>query len=144
MVSLYREHGNFEGRRFSDEIKFAKPVRLYPLKYDFAMTAGGGLDCEAPKHVSIRPAQDEYFMTEISDGLNNRQNNFRFGAGVVFRLGSSQSAASGLGGWVAPFCSVDALLGGYAKSSPSKDKRTVTRSAGFIRCYLHDYLRLVL
>jgi hypothetical protein len=29
----------------------------------------------------------EYFLTTIPDGLNNRQNNFRFSAGVVFRFG---------------------------------------------------------
>jgi hypothetical protein len=54
---------------------------------NFAMSAGGGLDLKLSKHVSVRPAQAEYFMTKIPDGLNNRQNNFRFSAGVVFRFG---------------------------------------------------------
>jgi len=54
---------------------------------NFAMTAGGGIDFKVSKHVSIRPVQAEYFMTKIPDGLNNRQNNFRFGAGVVIRFG---------------------------------------------------------
>ena len=54
---------------------------------NFAMTAGGGIDCKVSKHVSVRPIQAEYFMTKIPDGLNNRQNDFRFGAGVVFRFG---------------------------------------------------------
>jgi hypothetical protein len=31
--------------------------------------------------------QAEYFMTKIPDGLNNRQNNFRLGAGIVIRFG---------------------------------------------------------
>jgi hypothetical protein len=53
----------------------------------FAMTAGGGIDVKVSKHFSIRPAQAEYFLTKIPDGLNNRQNNFRFSAGVVFRFG---------------------------------------------------------
>jgi hypothetical protein len=52
----------------------------------FAMTAGGGIDISVSKHFSIRPVQAEYFLTKIPDGLNNRQNNFRFGAGVVFRF----------------------------------------------------------
>jgi hypothetical protein len=39
------------------------------------------------RHFSIRPAQAEYFLTKIPDGLGNRQNNFRFGAGIVFRFG---------------------------------------------------------
>jgi hypothetical protein len=50
------------------------------------MTAGGGIDLKVSRHVSVRPVQAEYFMTKIPDGLNNRQNNFRFGAGVVFRF----------------------------------------------------------
>jgi outer membrane protein with beta-barrel domain len=53
----------------------------------FAMTAGGGIDVRVSRHFSIRPLQAEYFLTKIPDGLNNRQNNFRFGAGIVFRFG---------------------------------------------------------
>jgi hypothetical protein len=53
----------------------------------FAMTAGGGIDLKVSKHFSIRPVQAEYFLTRIPDGLNNRQNNFRYSAGVVFRFG---------------------------------------------------------
>ena len=53
----------------------------------FAMTAGGGIDLKVSKYFSIRPVQAEYFLTKIPDGLSNRQNNFRFGAGIVFRFG---------------------------------------------------------
>jgi hypothetical protein len=53
----------------------------------FAMTAGGGIDVKVSKHFSIRPVQAEYFLTKIPDGLNNRQNNFRSSAGIVFRFG---------------------------------------------------------
>ncbi|MFZ0820582.1 MAG: outer membrane beta-barrel protein [Candidatus Acidiferrales bacterium] len=55
---------------------------------NFAMTAGGGIDFKVSRHVSVRPVQAEYFMTKIPDGLNNRQDNFRFGAGIVFRFGT--------------------------------------------------------
>jgi opacity protein-like surface antigen len=54
----------------------------------FAMTVGGGLDVKVSPSVAIRPVQVEYLMTTFSDGLSNRQNNFRFGAGIVFRFGS--------------------------------------------------------
>jgi opacity protein-like surface antigen len=54
---------------------------------NFAMTAGGGIDFKVSRHISIRPIQAEYFMTKIPDDLNNRQDNLRIGAGVVFRLG---------------------------------------------------------
>jgi len=54
----------------------------------YAMTAGGGLECRVSRLIAIRLAQAEYFMTKFPDGLNNRQDNFRFGTGVVFRFGS--------------------------------------------------------
>jgi opacity protein-like surface antigen len=54
---------------------------------NFAMTAGGGIDIKVSRQVSVRPIQAEYFMTKIPDGLNNRQDNLRIGAGVVLRLG---------------------------------------------------------
>ena len=54
---------------------------------NFAMTAGGGIDFKVSRHISIRPVQAEYFMTKIPDGLNNRQDNLRVGAGIVLRLG---------------------------------------------------------
>jgi len=38
------------------------------------------------RHISVRPVEAEYVLTKIPDGLNNRQNNFRFGAGIVFRF----------------------------------------------------------
>ena len=53
----------------------------------FGMTAGGGIDVRVSRHIAIRPAQVEYFLTKFFDGNNNRQNNFRFGAGIVLRLG---------------------------------------------------------
>lgn len=52
-----------------------------------ATTAGGGIDVKLSKHVSLRPVQAEYFQTKIPDGINNRQNNFRFGGGIMLRFG---------------------------------------------------------
>jgi hypothetical protein len=52
-----------------------------------SQTAGGGIDVKISKHFSIRPVQAEYCLAKIPDGLNNRQNNFRSGAGIVFRFG---------------------------------------------------------
>lgn len=53
----------------------------------FAMAVGGGLDFKVSEHFAVRPVQVDYFMTKFPDGLNNRQNNFRFGTGIVFRFG---------------------------------------------------------
>jgi len=52
----------------------------------FAMTAGGGVDFKVSSHFSVRALQAEYFMTKFPDGLRNRQDNLRLGAGVVFRF----------------------------------------------------------
>lgn len=54
---------------------------------EFGMTAGGGIDVQLTRHISIRPAQAEYFLTTFNDGNNNRQNNFRFSTGIVVRFG---------------------------------------------------------
>lgn len=54
---------------------------------NFAMTAGGGINIRVSRRWSIRPVQAEYFLTKIPNGLNNRQNNFRFSAGIVLRFG---------------------------------------------------------
>jgi opacity protein-like surface antigen len=55
----------------------------------FAMAAGGGIDLKVSKHISVRPVQAEYFMTTFPNGLDDRQNNFRYSAGIVFRFGRS-------------------------------------------------------
>jgi opacity protein-like surface antigen len=53
----------------------------------FAMAAGGGIDFKVSRRFAVRPVQAEYFMTKFPDGLNNRQNNFRFSTGIVLLLG---------------------------------------------------------
>jgi opacity protein-like surface antigen len=53
----------------------------------FGLAAGGGVDIRVSSHFAIRPAQAEYLLTKLPDGLNNRQNNFRFSSGVVFLFG---------------------------------------------------------
>jgi opacity protein-like surface antigen len=52
----------------------------------FALTVGGGVDYNLTQHIAIRPIQAEYFMTKFNDGDNNRQNNFRYSAGVVIQF----------------------------------------------------------
>jgi hypothetical protein len=65
----------------------ARSVDNSPLNA-FAMTVGGGLDYKISQHFAIRPVQAEYFLTKFSDGASDRQNNFRYGAGVVFQFGT--------------------------------------------------------
>jgi len=65
----------------------ARSIDNSPLNA-FAMTVGGGLDYKISQHFAIRPVQAEYFLTKFSDGASDRQNNFRYGAGVVFQFGT--------------------------------------------------------
>jgi opacity protein-like surface antigen len=53
----------------------------------FAMALGGGVEFKVSEHFAIRPVQAEYFLTKFMDGASNRQNNFRYSAGIVFRFG---------------------------------------------------------
>ena len=52
----------------------------------FGIAAGGGIDLRVSRHIAIRLGQAEYLLTKFADGNNNRQNNFRFGTGIVLRF----------------------------------------------------------
>ena len=56
----------------------------------FATAAGGGVDYRLTDHIAIKPIQVEYVMTQINSapGFGSHQNDLRYSAGVVFRLGS--------------------------------------------------------
>jgi outer membrane immunogenic protein len=54
----------------------------------FAMVAGGGLDIGLTHHIAIRAIEADYYMTRFNNGVNDRQNNLRLGAGLVFRFGN--------------------------------------------------------
>jgi hypothetical protein len=61
----------------------------------FATAAGGGLDYNFSKRISIKPIQVEYLMTQIdaaalggaTKGFGSHQNDVRYSAGVVFKFG---------------------------------------------------------
>lgn len=52
----------------------------------FAMALGGGLDVNVSRHLTIRAFQADWLYTQFPNGTNNRQNNLRITAGIVFRL----------------------------------------------------------
>ena len=57
----------------------------------FTTAAGGGLDFRLNSHISLKPIQVEYVMTQLpqfATNSNSIQNNLRYSAGVVLRLGS--------------------------------------------------------
>jgi outer membrane immunogenic protein len=55
----------------------------------FATAAGGGLDYNLTKRISIKPIQVEYVMTQIDStrGFGSHQNDVRYSGGVVFKFG---------------------------------------------------------
>lgn len=58
-----------------------------------ATSVGGGLDINISDSIALRVAQAEWLMTDFDTGdflfdPNDRQNNFRFSAGIVFKLGN--------------------------------------------------------
>jgi outer membrane immunogenic protein len=65
---------------------FPVASRIPPGANSFAMLAGGGLDIRLQSHLAVRPIQADYFLTHLSNGLNNRQNSLRLSAGVVLHF----------------------------------------------------------
>jgi opacity protein-like surface antigen len=54
-----------------------------------ATVIGGGVDINLSKSVAVRAAQADYLMTRFDTGHHDeRQNNFRFSAGIILKLGS--------------------------------------------------------
>ena len=55
----------------------------------FAFAFGGGADLPIGKHVSFRPAEIDYLLTDFNNQFNNGlQHNFRYSAGINFNLGT--------------------------------------------------------
>jgi len=86
-VSLRRAKITPFGQVLVGGVATSSGIKSSGWQNNFAMTVGGGMDVRVSEHVSIRPVQAEYFLTKIPDGLNNRQNNFRFSAGISLLLG---------------------------------------------------------
>ena len=71
---------------YSNLFKAADVTGLSASNNGFAMAFGGGFDFAISKHVGVRAAQFDYFMTRYEWkplGINN-QSNFRYQAGMVF------------------------------------------------------------
>jgi hypothetical protein len=57
----------------------------------FAAAMGGGMDINLTHHISVKPIQIEYLMTQDPNpftALNHTQNDLRYSAGVVLRFGA--------------------------------------------------------
>jgi outer membrane immunogenic protein len=53
--------------------------------FGFASRVGGGLDIPVGRSISVRVIQMDYYLTRIANAVNDHQNNFLVGAGIVFR-----------------------------------------------------------
>ncbi len=79
------------GERLSNGLN---PGAAFPFlpgsQNNFAAALGGGVDVTLTDHIAVKPIQVEYLMSEVSPAgpLNFVQNNLRYSAGLVFRLGS--------------------------------------------------------
>jgi len=80
------------GERFSNAYDPGSPSPVLGTSENtFAAAIGGGVDYRLTDHLAIKPIQVEYFMTQLPStfvNVNQVQNNLRYSAGVVFRLGS--------------------------------------------------------
>ena len=66
---------------------FPAPVGKLPTSYDtsFAMGIGGGIDLAVSHHIWIRAVEADYHYSELRNLQGDRQNQFRIGAGILFR-----------------------------------------------------------
>lgn len=55
----------------------------------FAFAAGGAYELSLTKLLTLRPAQVDYVQTNLPNGSDNRQQNVRFGAGIVLNLSAT-------------------------------------------------------
>lgn len=56
----------------------------------FAFATGGGVDYNLTQRISIKPIQVEYLRTQVNstNGFGNHQNDVRYSAGIVLKLGA--------------------------------------------------------
>lgn len=80
------------GARFSNAYDPASPTPVLGTSENtFAAAIGGGVDYRLTDHIAIKPIQLEYLMTQLPStfvNVNQVQNNLRYSAGIVLRLGS--------------------------------------------------------
>ena len=80
------------GARFSNAYDPGSPMPVLGTSENtFAAAIGGGVDYRLTDRIAVKPIQLEYLMTQLPSSyanVNQVQNNLRYSAGIVFRLGS--------------------------------------------------------
>ncbi len=91
-------HGLVGGARINEDVStpfFPNTAFFARGKFHqnaFAADGGAGLDWNVRRHVAIRLFQGDYLYTQFNDFHNDRQNNIRASAGLVFRFGFPSAA----------------------------------------------------
>jgi hypothetical protein len=97
MTYLFGPRFNWRHARLTPYVQFLfggiyawTPTGPTSTQNAFATAAGGGLDYQFSNHFSVKPIQVEYVMTQLPNslGFGGHQNDLRYSAGVVFRLGA--------------------------------------------------------
>jgi hypothetical protein len=81
---------------FGGAYAWSGPTGFQQNQNAFATAAGGGVDINCTQHISIKPIQVEYVMTQFQSAslggstksFGDHQNDVRYSAGVVFKFGS--------------------------------------------------------
>jgi opacity protein-like surface antigen len=76
----------FGGSHAGTNLSSGGPV-LGNTSNSFALSAGGGLDVSLTQHFAVRAFEADYFRTQFPNGVNDRQNNLRLGAGLILKWG---------------------------------------------------------
>lgn len=53
---------------------------------NLAVAFGGSVDLPLSHAILLRPLQVDYLQTNLPNGVDDRQRNIRFGAGIIFRI----------------------------------------------------------
>jgi outer membrane immunogenic protein len=56
----------------------------------FSLGAGGGVDLNVSRRISVRVLQADYVLTRMPNFFDNTQNNLRFNFGLVFHFGQGR------------------------------------------------------
>jgi outer membrane immunogenic protein len=65
---------------------FPKSTTSSSSANSFAFSTGGGVDLSLSGRVAVRLLHADYLYTQLPNAAGDRQNNFRIGAGIVFRI----------------------------------------------------------
>ena len=89
-LALAKRHNVFTQALFGAargfDADFRRGTNAVDTATAFAFAAGGGYEFSLTNLITLRPVQVDYLQTNLPNGSDNRQQNVRFGAGVVLNF----------------------------------------------------------